>query len=72
MCGQAPDLEEFDISILPDKCVQDKLKQTVWVTGLQTVVCRSSDTFPSCEAFNLSQALKEGPLTTAVFCCHLE
>ena len=23
MCGQAPDLEGFDISILPDKCVQD-------------------------------------------------
>ena len=27
MCGQAPDLEGFDISILPDKCVQDKLQQ---------------------------------------------
>ncbi|KAL6479997.1 hypothetical protein MHYP_G00110300 [Metynnis hypsauchen] len=27
MCGQASDLEEFDISILPDKCVQDKLQQ---------------------------------------------
>ncbi|KAL6467798.1 hypothetical protein MHYP_G00234750 [Metynnis hypsauchen] len=49
---EAPDLDEFDISILPDKCVQDKVQQnaklrrhgkifrTVWVTGLQSVVCQ--------------------------------